>query len=265
MEASTTQLILTGLITATISVCTSLLLARLTFNFVKRPEMQEALTHALRLEKQKRDLDRAEAVRIKVVTWAYPIKEAANNLYYRLENICDDKGYLPLARDWDSRRPEDWSATHAYFMNSSVYLFGSLFAQVELLRLNLGLDYYPQQVDKDRLIQKVHAVESALSRWPAEFTGRCHGEDRQVFLLEQWAVGQAFFNETTLRAITYAEFLRDAENLSRYTEPFVRLLEDLRPIPAENCRWIRVSSMRGPLIDLQEECQRLVDSALNAK
>jgi hypothetical protein len=261
--ASAPELMLTGLITASISVPTSLLLARMTFKFVRQPELKQALTDAVSLEKGKRQLDREAAIRTKVVLWSYPILEAAKDLNHRLQNICEHDGYLPLATDWDTRRPKGWSATHAYFMNSSIYLFGRYFAQVELLRWNLGLDMYPRQSDKDELFGKVKQVASALARWPAEYTKKCVGEDRQLFILDQQALGQAFFDAAASRPITYAEFLNKADELARYTGPLRAVLEDLSPVPEDNCRWNRMLSLRDPLAELEMECERLVRSVLD--
>jgi hypothetical protein len=263
MGNSTAQLVITGLVTAVLSVLTSLLLSRLTFKFVRRAELKQVLADAVQLEREKRALTRTDAIREKVTAWAFPIHESANDLYYRILNICDGHGYLPLARDWDERRPENWSATHDYFINSSIYLFGRYFAHVELLRTNLGLEFYPEQRDKDVLYEKVQAVRSVLSKWPTDFTSDCSGDDRQVFLLDQQALGQAFFNETSTGAITYAEFLKNAGELNRFTSSLRDFLLDLQPGKnGSNCRWRRIRNLRDPILEVKHECHRIMQSAM---
>lgn len=106
-------------------------------------------------------------------------------------------------------------------------------------------------------------MSSALSKWPAAFTKDCAGIDRQIFLLDQQAMGQAFLDELNSRPITYAEFLPTAEDLRRYTDPVRELLTDLTPPTAgRDCRWARLSSVRGSLAELRDECRRLTESAL---
>jgi hypothetical protein len=259
MSASTSDLAVTAAITGGISVITSLLLARLKFQFVRRPELAEEVTNQLDLERGKRELDREERVRQQVILWAHPISETSNDLIYRLTNIYDNDGHVALSRVWDSIRPSDWSATHDYFLESTMYLFGRYFACIELLRSNLGLDFYPSQTDKDLLFDKFQRVTSALSRYPAVFNeNNCPGGDRQVFLLEQRAIGEAFVDSATGRPISYSEYLSKTWMFNRRTEPLRQLLLDLSPEPHCNCRWLRIDSVRPCLREVQLECERLI-------
>lgn len=70
-------------------------------------------------------------------------------------NLINEAGYLPLATDWDRRKPSDWSVTHDYMLDSTLYLFGRYFACVHLLRTELGADAFPPNTEKDELFQAV--------------------------------------------------------------------------------------------------------------
>jgi hypothetical protein len=222
----------------------------------------QAVRNELKLERQKRELDRQERTRNEIVTCANPILIASEDLLGRLYNVIEDYGYGPLAQDWDSRKPADWSDAHDYFMSSTLYLFGRYFASVHLLREGLGIDEFPPQYDKDELFRSLRAVDSALSEYPAPYNKEgCPGGDTQVFSWQQRALGEVLTRRNgnaTSRVFTYAEFLDSRQSISNHLEPLRILLLNISPNPGGNCRWLRLSTAREALKEVRSQRQRLL-------
>lgn len=249
--------------TGTLSTALSLLLARLTFRFVKRPELEKSLENKLEEERTRRSMDRDERVRSQVAKWADPILMAARDLHSRLGNLINEAGYLPLATDWDRRKPSDWSVTHDYMLDSTLYLFGRYFACVHLLRTELGADAFPPNTEKDELFQGVRGVAGALSTYPAIFNDEgCAGADAQLLRWQQQALAEVFVDRGELRVISFAEFLDRKSSLRVHLEPLNAVLINLAPEPPGNCRWQRLLSVVHPLEKVRDRCQQLLDDAL---
>jgi hypothetical protein len=252
-------LIITGLITGVISIVGSLVIARLTFDFVKKPELETAFKHELEQERHKRKLDRQERINTEITAWANPILVAVGDLLARLRNIIEDGGYGPLSRDWQPSE-RNWSITHDYFMNSTLYVFGRYFSSVQVLTEELGADVFPLQ-RKDPFFKSLYAVTEALGDFPRWYNlDKCPGGDTQVFSWQQQAMGEVLIgrDKENRRILTYAEFLNDWNSFSTHFEPLRALLLDIAKEPVNNCRWSRLEETRQALEGVQRECERLL-------
>jgi hypothetical protein len=186
---------------------------------------------------------------------------AVKDLLHRLDNILSDYGHGPLAADWDATKPEAWSNTHEYFMASTLYLFSRYFARVEILRDRLGADQYIPERDKDSLQNGLRSVTGALSDFPASYnTDGCLGDDTQVFAWQQTAMGEVLIQRgqdgTTVSS--YPEFLDAHTKAGAHLEPLRAMLLDLAPIPEGNCRWLRLATIRDALVQVRQECERIL-------
>jgi hypothetical protein len=281
-DSSLAKLALTGLVTGAVSVAVSLLLARLTFRFVKRPELdatlevkereldkayelkkleiEDMVRAELDKERQRRDLDRAETVRRKTVTSAGPLLVSVEDLVARLDNILNDAGHGPLAANWSAANRQ-WTNTHEYFMGSTLYLFGRYFAWVQVLRDRLGADEYLPQRDKDQLLECLRLVTKALSDFPARYNLEgCPGRDTQVFAWQQVAMGEALIGsrDGSVTVSSYAAFVERTPQVVRHFESLQALMLDLAPSPDQNCRWQRVTGTRDALMRVRDECRGIL-------
>lgn len=282
-NASVTGLVVTGLVAGAVSIVVSLVLALLTFRFVRKPELEAMLRNKekeldkaaelkkqeisdtvqseLDAERKRRELDRVEQVHLRVIACAGPMLVAVKDLLHRLDNILDDYGYGPLAADWDATKPEAWSNTHEYFMASTLYLFSRYFARVEILRDQLGADQYVPERDKDSLQNGLRSVTDALSDFPAPYnTDECPGHDTQVFAWQQTAMGEVLIQrgQDGITVSSYPAFLDAQTKAGTHLEPLRAMLLDLAPIPEGNCRWLRLATTRDALMQVRQECERIL-------
>jgi hypothetical protein len=291
-SVSVTSLVVTGLVTGGVSIVVSLVLAQLTFRFVRKPELREILANKEReldkafelkkleigetvrsefdAERQRRELDRVEQVRIRVIRCAGPMLVSVRDLLARIDNILNNDGYGPLAARWDVIKPPAWSITHQYFMGSTLYLFSAYFARVQILRDQLGADEYLAEHDKDSLQSSLRSVTNALSSFPASYNIEgCLGRDVQVFAWQQTALGEIVIRREREESLvnSYPAFLDDQAKLSAHLEPLRALLLDLSPVPSGNCRWLRLAATREALVAVRTECERIlqVPESVNAQ
>lgn len=281
---SLTGLVVTALVTGAVSIVISLLLAQLTFHFVRKPELgvmlankekeldkafqikkleiNETIRSELDAEQQRRQLDRVEQVRLRVIACAGPMLVSVSDLLGRLNNILDDQGYGPLAANWDANKPRAWSITHEYIMDSTLYLFCVYFARVQILREQLGADQYVPEDDKDSLQRCLRSTTNALLSFPAPYNiDGCPGGDTQIFSWQQTAMGEILIRREQQDAtvITYPTFLDEQIRAGgHHLEPLRALLLDLSPIPVGNCRWLRLAATRDALITVRRECERIL-------
>lgn len=269
-DTSLGALLSTSAITAVVSVAASLLLARLTFHFVRRKEMDAELERTMRakaaelseelrkeinFERAKRDMDRQDRVQSLMHAAAAPLLVASDDLLGRLRNILDQEGYVQLRQNWDQERPRGWSSTHDYFMSSSVYVFARYFSHVEMVREKLGADEVLARSDPltAALVRSAHR----LAAWPTIHNREgCPGEDRQVFTWQQRALGQVLIARENgrSRVMSYAEFLSHEAQTSRHQQPLREFLIDISPEPPGNCRWRRLGSVRQALQEVRDRC-----------
>lgn len=276
--------IITAVVTAVISVTSSLLLVTLTFRFVrqkemaqqlqdsmkakaaeldrqldnKRIELEQSVQNEIRLLRTKRALTRQERIDALLHSAAGPLGSAAEELQARLRNILSNQGYVQLDRNWDQRRPVNWSSTHGYFTSSSVYVFANYFARVEILRDRLGADEHAARGQP--LMAALNDVARALSSWPAPYTSGCPGWDTQVFTWQQRALGQVLRTggSDATHVMTYAEYLAEQGTVEQHAQPLTRLLVDISPSPEGNCRWQRLLAVQTALGIVQAQCENLV-------
>ncbi len=256
------DLVVTGLITGALSTAFTLLLANLTFRFARKPEIEATVQQQLEAALRLRAEDRAEQAQRQIAECAGPLLVAAEELATRLDNILRYQAFLALARDWDVQRPPNWSNTHDYFLSSTLYLFGRYFAWVQVLRDRLGADEYLLQRDKDGLRARLRGVADALSAYPAPYTSRCGGQDRQVMTWEQVAMGEVLISraENVTTVLSYPAFKEKQREIDLHFQPLRALVVDLSPVPAGNCRWRRTESVREELAKVTAECRRLLQA-----
>ena len=274
-SATVGQLLTTGIITGVLSVAGSLLLARLTFHFVRRKELDAELTNTmtaksaeleqtlrnqLAAERSKRVMDREQRVRTVLAESAGPLLIAVEELLARLHNIVEEAGYVQFAADWDDRRDSDWSSTRDYFMSSTGYVFARYFAREAILRDRLGTDEF--QTREHPLLSALYAASSALSEWPAPFNlAGCAGGDTQVFFWQQRALGEMVTGPDGESVITYAKFLDQASAIAPHLAPLRTLLTDIGPEPGGNCRWQRVAAFGDALLTVRDQARDLLSGS----
>jgi hypothetical protein len=251
-------LALTVVVSAGVAGLVNLLIGRLNVGFVRKKELEASVSSAFRQERARREMDRSERIRGQVVALAGPIRLAAQDLLHRLSNIIDDDGDAALDPGWDDRQPVNWSMSHEYQLRSTEYLFARFFAYSEILRDSLGSDLQGEQTDPGNLMDSMVQVGRALSEYPiAEDV--CEGEDAQVFLWQQRALGSLLRpSGDTSRVLNYAEFLDDVPAIDKHLSPVTTLLEALPSTPRSGCHWARMHLARTALNDVIDSCGRLL-------
>lgn len=209
------------------------------------------------------DAERSARVRAEVVRWANPILASIGELRGRLGNILDNKGYLMLSADIDGTASPGWSASHAYFLPSSVYLFGQYFCWTRLLEEKLSFELFEAHDEKDRFFNGLRAAAHKLSGFPLrELKGLPGVEaDRQIFTLEQRALGEvlAVAQDDAARCMGYAAFLDrwDDPAFQARLAPMIALLDGLTP--DHQHRWQRLRLFATGLDDISAQCRQLLD------
>jgi hypothetical protein len=203
-------------------------------------------------------LARAERLRAEVARWANPIRGAVLDLKARLNNMLNDDAYLALQRQPVKPIDPRWSIDPGYFVPSTLYLFCQYFHWVRRLQMELGFELFEQHTEKDDFMAKLLAVSQALSDWPV--TPRCEGSDRQVFSLQQRALGEAMTVRAEAgRCLGYDEFLMQMEDapLADLLLPLQALLQDLDPRP-DDCRWPRLERVLAALQALDDHTRSVL-------
>ncbi len=277
-------------ITTLAAILSSFATSWLTYRFIKRREILEALELEGQGEKEER-------IRQEVVRWANPILAAVKGLESRFSNILDYAGYLVLSENYERRVDSGWSISYDYFMHSTLYLFGQYFAWILMLQESLNFELFESQKEKDEFFEAIQRVTSTLSSFPPDFG--CTGKDAQVFSLQQRAIGELFLTDrrggrwcsgspelierlppqdtqafalqqratgelfltnrgTNRWCIGYPEFLERLtdDRFSKHLKPLQMLLEDVSP--ESDCRWKRLESTRQALLDLDAQCRKLL-------
>ena len=224
----------------------------------------ESLRHQYQLEAEKikariqSELSSDERIRQEIILWANPILNAVQTIDYRLDNILNHAGYLALDKNYDSSKNINWSITYSYFMNSTLYAFGSYFSWVRMLEEKLSFELFRSHTDKDNFFTALNAVMRALSTFPPPYS--CSGRDIQVFRMQQIAIGEMLSKQAQKPAcITYDEFLNNLQtpNFQQRLSPLRELLESLTP--EDDCRWKRLQSTHEALKSLSELCRKLLN------
>jgi hypothetical protein len=207
--------------------------------------------------------ERKRRIREEVMRWSNPIFGAVDSLHYRLRNVLG--GLYPAldSSQRDAERPidPDWSVDHSYALESTLFLFGQYFAWIRLLQQEMRFELFPSTAAKDEFFSAVHAVSSALAKWPHDQVSGA-GEDAQVFILQQRAIGEALIlrEDGPVRVMSYAEFLAARESdvdgaLSRTLKPLESLVMGVAP---ESKRWARLQLAREALMELRRQCDQLL-------
>ena len=226
---------------------------------VKNELGKDLTAYKLQLETVAKSDDR---IRNEILTWANPILEAVNGLESRLRNILTTKGYEALEPGFSQA---EWSITYDYFLNSTMFLFGQYFCWTHMLHQELSFELFRSQQEMKDFFAKVDKVCSKLSDYPPYFNGQQKeydgiGHDAQIFRLQQHAMGEMLAmrrgNRRSCRS--YAYFLTKLVEpiFSATFAPVRKLLEQVN---AQERRWKRLEDTHRCLVDLQTECNRLLE------
>jgi hypothetical protein len=115
--------------------------------------------------------------------------------------------------------------------------------------------------EKDRFFDKVRNVNQMLGSFPLEqLKGLAGGGDRQVFNLQQRALGEALAvpDGSDLRCMRFAEFMDRwlDPNFKNRFEPLTRFLDRLEK--PDRHRWRRLELMKDALEQLRLKCRELL-------
>jgi len=202
-----------------------------------------------------------DRIRSEVLAWANPILDAVNGLESRLRNILTTKGYRALDSSFSD--PE-WSVTHDYFLDSTLFLFGQYFCWTQMLRQEMSFELFRSQKEMKEFFAKVDGVSGKLSDYPPHFGEKEEeykgtGNDAQVFRLQQRAIGETLATRRGERRAcrSYASFLTKLpeQNFQCVFDPVRKLVDKVKP---EEKRWQRLLDAHATLIELQAECNRLL-------
>jgi len=198
-----------------------------------------------------------ERIRAEIIAWANPIREAAESLQGRLDNILAREGYKALT---DGFTHPEWSITYKYFMTSTLYLFARYFSWIHMLRQELSFELFRSQQDRVDFFRHIDAVSNALSSYGAgkpSYSGT--GHDLQVFRLEQQALGEYMTVRSRKRraCCSYAWFSGRAsdQELRRVVEPVFLMVDGLKP---GEKRWERLHDVHTAVKELVAECNRVL-------
>jgi hypothetical protein len=231
--------------------------------FVAKSAFQQLLSRDLESHKKRIAIAAAKTDRIQqeVIRWANPIVGAVDELHRRLLNILTKQGYIALAPEPNPPIGSSWSITYDYFLPSTVFLFCRYLCWVRLLEENMSFELFSRHDDKDAFLGKIRAVGHTLSGYPlAELYDLEGEEDRQIFSLQQQALGEALIvrDGCKLRCMRYSEFLQEwpEEAFKHEFDVLVAFIDGLQP--TDYHRWRRLELMDKALQELDDECRRLL-------
>ncbi|MEZ4229689.1 MAG: hypothetical protein R3B89_11005 [Polyangiaceae bacterium] len=247
-----------------VSALTQHFIGRRTTERIKRLESDLTTARFDHEQASQGELRRRERVREAVDRWGDDAFDAVKSLRRRLDNILDRGAHVALARDCEEHIAPSWSMTHSYYMNSTLYLFARLFFMDRILRLEIGEEVFGARDAKDEVVQQLDTMIRELS------SNRLHSGDgdRQVFRLQQQAIGEAVFQPqlAPLRCLTYVDFLalvdRNEGMLPQVLEPLRSLLCDLDP---ESARGERLRGFNHALAALQAVLEERLSPAVSGR
>jgi hypothetical protein len=138
-------------------------------------------------------------------------------------------------------------------------LEGQYFARTEMFKQQSSFELFRSQKEKDELLEKISAVERALSAFPPPYT--CNGEDIQVFELQQRSIGELIIaagagdKTSVLSFVTFQDSV-SSKRFQQHLAPLRALLDGVSP--ESECRWKRLEATRSALGELQTSCRRLL-------
>jgi hypothetical protein len=250
------------LLSTTAALASGFLSTWLAYRFIKLREINETALSELRKQAEMSRLaaihEREERVRREVTRWANPILEAVKGLSARLGNILNHNSYLALGGEYQEGQIAGWSATHDYFLHSTMFLFGQYFAWTRLVAEELNFELFEHQEAPEKFFETLDEVRKALGRWP--LADRCSGKDIQVFTLQQRAIGELLIvcEGETRKCMGYRKFLslvHDAE-FEMHLKPLRSLLE--ATYPDNQCVWSRLQRTMDALIEVEKWCDQLL-------
>jgi len=234
------------------SSVTTVAICWITFQFNKRE-----ISAKLKAEfDQKSKKEKEDRIFKEIIKWANPIYKAVQDLDARLGNILNDRGYTVLNENYTGKNNPDWSITYDFFMSSTLYLFAQYFALVQMLENELNFELLQASDMQDDFFKSICKVGRALGEFPNNNLIGCKGKDKQVFKMQQRAIGELLILQSINEPrcfMNYADFLnlKDDKNFQNHLKPLKDLLENLAP---GNCGWKRLECMKKELSILKKQC-----------
>ena len=195
------------------------------------------------------------------------IRNALVELEEHLDNILNRDGFIAMTPEWNQHPHPQWPITYEYFMEGALFFFGQFFASIQMLMQDLGIDRFSVEQNYPLLFSKIEHVVRAIDGFPPDFLQPyeyCEGNDAQVFLLHQRALGELMIvsENNTKRCMRLTEFyetLRD-QRFKIALAPLIGLLQGISP--EEECRWKRLDATLDRVIQLRGVCEELLASAI---
>jgi hypothetical protein len=153
---------------------------------------------------------------------------------------------------------EGWSANYEHFMSSTIYYFAQYFCWTRLLQQQLGYELFRSTEEMSSFFENIANVSNTMTEFPFNTQEKIGGEDRQIFALQQRALGELLFDNASAgeRLMTYREFLDKwldrGVKFQRHVEPVESFLRGVSP--TNDVRWRRLESLSEKLGAFSEEC-----------
>ena len=168
----------------------------------------------------------AEAEKL-VARYAKPLLQAAWELQGRLRNVLEskDRERKVLGPDWTP--PAEWPITHDYYLKSTLYMIGQLFAWIDIMKKEeIFLPLSTRQVNLE--------FQSLLDDCVKAFSDSRIAAGASIFRQQQRAIGEQMSElsdkDKTLRCVSYSTFVENYEQNERYRrwfEPALNLVLSL--------------------------------------
>jgi hypothetical protein len=159
------------------------------------------------------------------------------------------------------RLPEGWSITYEYFFPSTVFLLAQYFCAVRMLQQRLRFDLFRAHEEKDNFFKHLQSVNRTLSSWPLDELGdQNQAGDRQVFTLQQRAIGEAMISGEgdSAHCIGFSEFVPKWQNDDAFKSQFAPLARVVDGLEPDTPRWRRFELMQKALAQVEQECERIL-------
>ena len=217
------------------------------------------------------DVAAAERARDRHERILYPLWVAVGGLEARLNNVLNDQVYTFLS---SSTKPlHNWSMTYDYAMSSTAFLFAQYFCWARVVEERLTRDVVKDADRRNRLMRAIRKVGNTLSTYPVgplelsfeSFNMKRFesGTDRQIFTMQQRAIGEFMTEHATNGSImvkSFSDFEAARSNGNDQPNPrFAPLFSFLEELnPNDPPRWERIRLMHQALGELKEDCEGIL-------
>lgn len=199
-------------------------------------------------------LAKEERMRAERYAWQNSVYESVRSLSRRLGNILTDDGHVALAPG--AVLDPQWSMTHEYFLESTMFLFAQYFCCVQLIRDDLSFELFASIEERDRFFSAFDRVSNALGTFPRS-DATTDAVDRQVFRLEQREIGETLIvsdKRRGRRCMRFATF-RDSFSAGQLDDVLLPLRRFLVGLEKEkDIRFRRLEDVKAGLEQVEQAC-----------